>query len=271
LAMASGEAKIHSFPITPSPSISVTPTITPTMTATPTVTPTITPSITPSSVEYLYTVYGATSTGTGLTGTGDTQGFDGNGNTYPWDRLLNQHPGAVTQNPDGMYTFYDDQLETTIPIGYGPQEKGTISGPYPRWFKPMLTSSPSQVTRGLTITPPSGVSRIKYAMAYVGVEDDISMNVEYVFRNKTTGALVDTITDTILVRNWTLFLGGGTNTLFTGVVTANGTYNTGERSRFYYYRTDSTDPTDEITSITFIDNQQGLGHLARVIGMQYQY
>ena len=106
IAMDGSDPKIHTF-LVPTPTPSITPTVTPTRTPIPSVTPTPTPTITltpsPSSqTSTNWAIFGITNDGTGLSGTGDSAGFDGSGYTYSWNSVI----GSTSNYYDGGSGLY---------------------------------------------------------------------------------------------------------------------------------------------------------------------
>ena len=181
LAMDGAAPKVHTFIPSPTPSISasVTPTRTPVPSVTPSVTPTMTLTPSPSYQNVLtYAVFGLTNDGTGLTGTGDTAGFDGGGYTYSYQNLF---ANATTFYDAGTYWINDNSpggSNEFFPIGSAAQ-RGTIIN-QPRFFKPWVSG-----TSNLVISSPYRNKRRIWLLG-AGIEGGGTLGAYYNIRNKNT-------------------------------------------------------------------------------------
>ena len=195
LAIDGALPKVHTFIPSPTPTQTMTPTpsTTPPL---PSVTPTI--SLTPSPSyqnNNTYAVYGITNDGTGLTGTGDTAGFDGGGFTYSWQNLF---ANATTFYDAGTYWINDNGpggSNEFFPIGASAAQLGTIFT-QPRFFKPFVNFQPSPL-----LSSPYSNKRSVWVLG-AGIEGGGSVNAFYNYRNTTTNTYGQAYYTTIYMDDW---------------------------------------------------------------------
>jgi len=265
LAMNGAAPKVHTFIPSPTPSVSpsVTPSVTPTRTPVPSVTPTI--SVTPSPSyqnSNLYAVYGITNDGTGLTGTGDTAGFDGGGYTYSWQNLF---ANATTFYDAGTYWINDNGpggSNEFFPIGPAAGQLGTVVN-QPRWFKAWYNDG-----YHLTIACPYSNKRRVWLLA-AGIEGGGNIGTYYNIRNKSTNTYSILSTGNIYMDDW---CAGSTSQSVAVSMSRRNDAGGGEQSltaRIYRYSLPATTSDEEIVNVNFYNAGLGNPQNTRIVSVAF--
>ena len=272
LAIDGGVPKVHSY-IVPSltPTGTSTPTVTPTRTSTPTVTPTRTPTPTPSYLNSnLWTVFGITSEGTGLNGTGDSAGFDDGGHTYSWNDLQAKKPGNI-YNISGYTYLYDIGLY--FPIGAGPSityvpgQRGSVSDGKPRWFKGFVTGESGRVPQ-ITCTENN---KTNIWVLGGGVDGGGTVSYYMYMRKKSDGSYVQTPIYNLRMDDWC-----ASSTSQTVAVSMDRRVNSDGSlheitTRIYRYQLNTTAVTSdyEIANVTFFPYTNIDAHRTRIVSLVF--
>jgi len=206
-----GGMGVHTVNFTPTPTQTPTPTSTPTPTPTISITPTLSVTPTPSNQSAIQSsniLIGFTNDGTGLSGTGNSYGFDGGGYTYSW----NAFTGSVSFNyyspPSlGGYFYSFNSIEYHF---HGPQIYGSFTGTPRGGYKiPQSYSSGG----GITIQPTSPGTRSCYIMG-CGVDGGTTLSWIATIRNNTN-ATYRTTTGSFWMDDWCT--GSPSNTVAVGM------------------------------------------------------
>ena len=262
MAMDGVIPKVHTFIPSPTPTPTITPTITPTPTVTPTVTPTI--SVTPSPSyqnNNTYAIYGITNDNTGLTGTGDTAGFDGSGYTYSWQNLF---ANATTFYDAGTYWINDNTSGGSnefFPIGSAAAQLGTIFN-QPRFFKPFVSGQPNPL-----LSSPYSNKRSVWILG-AGINGGGSVNAFYNYRNKTNNTYSQGYYNTINMDDW---CAGSTSQSVAVSMSRRNDAGGGEQSltaRIYRYHLPQVASNEEIMSVGFY-NSGSNSNLTRIVSVAF--
>jgi hypothetical protein len=264
IAMDGANPKIHTF-LVPTPTPSITPTVTPTRTPIPSVTPTPTPTITltpsPSSqTSANWAVYGITNDGTGLSGTGDSAGFDGSGYTYSWNSVI----GSTSNYYDGgsgLYWIIDSGSGQNFPIGPSGGQRGNIFT-YPRFFRPWVSGLVD-----LKISCPYSNKRRVWILG-AGIDGGGSVNSFYITRNKTNNTYSQGYYNTISMDDWCAGSTGQSVAVSTGRRNDSNGNAQNLTCRMYRYSLPQVATNEEIMTVGFY-NSYNNSHKTRVVSVAF--
>jgi hypothetical protein len=223
------------------------PTPTPTSTSTPTPTPTLSVTPTPSyQNSTTFGVFGATNDGTGLTGTGDSDGFDGGGYTYSWDSI---NSAATVYFDAGSNWISDSTSGEVFPIGTV-ATRGTVVN-QPRFFKPFVSGY-----SGVTVTCPYANKRRVWLLG-AGVEGGGTINYTYSYRDVSTNQYYSTSVDSVAMDDWCA--GSTSQSVAVAMTRRNAANGSGQtlNCRIYRYQLVQIPSGYEIKSISFGNNSSG--------------
>jgi hypothetical protein len=212
VAGSAGGMGVHTVNFTPTP----TNTPTPTRTATPTPTPTLSLTPTPSNQSALNSsnaLISFTSDGTGLSGTGNSYGFDGGGYTYSWNAFESTVSPTYynsSNKAQGAYFYYNTGSAGNIDFHF------TYSGVYGSLFNTPrggLKVPYSPYSGGLTIQPTSTGTRNCWLMG-AGVDGGTTLYWVATIRNNNNNTY-RTLNSTISMDDWCT--GSPSNTVAVGM------------------------------------------------------
>jgi len=248
-------------PPTPTPTASVTPTIsvTPTPPAiSPSPTPTLSVTPTPSyQNSTTFGVFGATNDGTGLTGTGDSDGFDGGGYTYSWNSLTS----AATVYFDAGTNWINDSSGSgeVFPIG-SVATRGTVVN-QPRFFKPFVSGY-----SGVTVTCPYANKRRVWLLG-AGIEGGGTIQYSYSYRDVSTNQYYTSSAELVAMDDWCA--GSTSQSVAVAMNRRNDSSGSGQslNCRIYRYQLAQIPSGHEIKSISF--GNYSSGEKCRIVSMAF--
>lgn len=234
-------------PPTPTPSATNTPTPTQTPVASPTPTPTLSVTPTPSAQnQAVFGVYGMTNDNTGLTGTGDTAGFDDGGYTYSFQQISSN---ASVYIGNGIYWINDSVSSQNFPIGVV-AARGDVSN-NAHFFRPYVAGYP-----GVTVSCPY-TNKKKVWLLAAGVDGGGTINYTYTYRDVATNAYYTTSVNSVQMDDW---CAGSTSQDVAVSMSHRNNAGGGFQSltaRIYRYELTSISSGYEIKSISFGNNSNG--------------